>query len=50
MILACNAVQKVHVLIRAAAIHTGHDPHLEELVAQTTLPVLNGVLKQTPSR
>jgi hypothetical protein len=30
-------------------IHTGHDPHLEELVAQTTLPVLNGVFKQTPS-
>jgi hypothetical protein len=30
-------------------IHTGQDPHLEELVAQTSLPVLNGILKQTPS-
>ena len=30
-------------------IHTGQDPHLEELVAQTTLPDLNGVLKQTSS-
>ncbi len=31
-------------------IHTGQDPHLEELVAQTSLPVLNGVLKQISSK
>jgi len=30
-------------------IHTGQDPRLDELVAQTNLPILNGVLKQTPS-
>jgi hypothetical protein len=30
-------------------IYTGQDPHLNDLVAQTSLPVLNGVLKQTPS-
>jgi len=31
-------------------VHTGQDPHLEELVAQISLPVLNGVLKQVPSK
>ena len=31
------------------SIHTGQNPHLEELVAQTSLPSLNEVLKKTLS-
>jgi hypothetical protein len=31
------------------AIHTGGDPHLDEVVAQTPLPILNGTLRDTPS-
>jgi hypothetical protein len=29
-------------------IHTGGDAHLDEVVAQTPLPILNGVLRSTP--